>query len=76
MTTTTVLGVLPRRFIIKDVIIADPNPLADLDEVLELLSHDHPALRHTKIFDSDARISSDRLFVEYRIVFPPVKTDG
>lgn len=67
---------LPRKFIVKGVVLDDPNPSADLDEVLALLANDHPPLRHTKIFDSDARISSDNSYIQYEVIFPPVKTDG
>lgn len=73
---TVLTTTLPRQFIVKGVALADPNPMANLDEVLALLANDHPPLRHTKIFDSDARISSDHKFTQYEVVFPPIKTDG
>lgn len=76
MSSEVKIAKLKRRFIVKNVPIEDPNPHANLHEVLELLAHDHPALRHTQIFDSDARISSDGEYTEYLVVLPPVKTDG
>lgn len=70
------IATLPRQFIIKGLVVPDPNPNASLDEVLELLTQDHPSLRHTKIYGSDAKLSDDKQHLCYEIVFPPVKTDG
>lgn len=67
---------LPRRFVINDITLDDPVPLGTLDDVLESLTQSHPNLRHTKIFDSDAKISPCGEYIDFNVCFPPVKTDG
>lgn len=72
----TALQSLPRKFKLGATLLPDPNPEMSLEVVHETLSAQFPMMRHTHIFDSDARLSSCGTFLEYKIVLPPVKTKG
>jgi hypothetical protein len=67
---------LPRKFQIGASILEDVLPTGSLDEVSEILAHQYPVLRHTKIFESDAQLSECSTFLLYKVVLPPVKTQG
>lgn len=56
--------------------IADPASSMTLKEVHELLAQQFPLIRHTQLFDSDARISECCQYLDYEFVLPPVKTNG
>lgn len=65
---------LPRAFEIKGTLIPDPTPQLPIDRSLELLSKTYPMLRHTRVYESDGTVIGDKLV--YKIVPPPVKTNG
>lgn len=65
-----------RRFIFGATVLEDPTPGMPLENVHETLSAQFPAMRHTTLFESDARVSDCGKFLDYKIVLPPVKTQG
>lgn len=72
----TTVQTLPRKFKIGATLLPDPNPSMPLEVVHETLSTQFPMIRHSHIFESDARVSLCGTFLEYTIVLPPVKTQG
>lgn len=72
----TTVQSLPRKFKLGATLLPDPNPSMSLDQVHETLSAQFPMMRHTHIFESDARLSKCGKYLEYPIVLPPVKTKG
>lgn len=67
---------LPRKFKIGATVLADPNPIGTLKECHAILAQQFPLLRHTTIFEEDARLSACNTYIEYEIQLPPVKVQG
>ena len=67
---------LPRKFKVGVAIISDPAPEASLDEVQRILTQQYPMLRHTRLYEEDARLNSDATALEYEFQLIPVKTKG
>jgi len=67
---------LPRRFIIGLLTLSDPLPDGSLEEVQAILAQEHPNVRHTHIFDTDACVSDCGEFLDFHVVLQPVKTNG
>ena len=58
------------------VILSDPLPKGSLDQVKAILAQSYPQIRHTSIFEHDAKLSECGEFIDYHIILPPVKTNG
>ncbi|WP_100915910.1 PRTRC system protein C [Pseudoalteromonas spongiae] len=67
---------LPRKFKIGAMLLEDPVPTGDLNQVHEILATQYPMIRHTHIFESDAVLSGCGTYLEYSIKLPPAKTNG
>ena len=67
---------LQRKFKVGVTLLDDPLPNGTLEQVHELLSMQHPLIRHTHIFESDGRLSDCKTHMLYTIVLPPVKVNG
>jgi hypothetical protein len=70
------LGHLPRKFIIGASVLDDPIPDGTLVEAKEMLANQYSLLRHTEIYESDANVSNCGAYLEYKVILPPVKTNG
>ena len=65
---------LPRVFKIGAARIEDTTPELSLYDAIRVLSKHYPQLRHTKVYEEDARVDNGELV--YEVQLPPAKTNG
>ncbi|SUJ10505.1 PRTRC system protein C [Shewanella morhuae] len=67
---------LTRQFKIGAALIADPAPLADLDEVQRILTQQYPMVRHTRLYIEDGVVNEAGTEITYEFQLVPVKVKG
>jgi hypothetical protein len=67
-----------RKFKLGALVLDDPNPTAELEEVQRLLAKQFPQVRHTHIYSSDGIVSevNGAQVVTYEFIVPPVSVNG
>lgn len=69
---------LVRKFKLGSLVLDDPSPSSDVDEVRRIHSDNYPQVRHTTIWDQDGvpvELNGE-IVLMFHYQLPPIKVNG